>query len=94
MVESTGSEEELSKLYATIESDLELLGATAIEDRLQDGVAEAIATLRNADLAVWVLTGDKVGVSRSKQINKYTILVILTNFKTEKRHLSRHLTRL
>ena len=46
-------------MYSEIESDLELLGATAIEDRLQDGVDEAIQTLRNAKLAVWVLTGDK-----------------------------------
>ena len=46
-------------MYSEIESNLELLGATAIEDRLQDGVDEAIQTLRNAKLAVWVLTGDK-----------------------------------
>ena len=52
-------EEEIEKMYSEIESDLELLGATAIEDRLQDGVDEAIETLRNAKLAVWVLTGDK-----------------------------------
>ena len=38
---------------------MELLGATGIEDRLQEGVPEAIATLRAAGLKVWVLTGDK-----------------------------------
>ena len=36
-----------------------LLGATGIEDRLQDGVPEAIAGLRRAGIKVWVLTGDK-----------------------------------
>lgn len=39
--------------------DLLLLGATAIEDRLQAGVPETIATLMRADIKIWVLTGDK-----------------------------------
>jgi len=43
-----------------IERDFTLLGATAIEDRLQDGVPEAIAKLAQAGLKIWVLTGDKV----------------------------------
>lgn len=34
-------------------------GATGIEDRLQDGVPETIASLRRAGLQIWVLTGDK-----------------------------------
>ena len=34
-------------------------GATGIEDRLQDGVPETIAKLRQAGLQIWVLTGDK-----------------------------------
>ncbi len=38
-------------------------GATGIEDRLQDGVPEAVEALRVAGLKLWVLTGDKqVGV--------------------------------
>jgi len=43
-----------------IERDLRLLGATAIEDRLQDGVPEAIAHLKRAGIKVWVATGDKL----------------------------------
>lgn len=35
------------------------IGATGIEDRLQDGVPETIASLRKAGLQIWVLTGDK-----------------------------------
>lgn len=42
-----------------LESNMELLGATGIEDRLQDGVPETIARLREGGLKVWVLTGDK-----------------------------------
>lgn len=42
------------------ESQLTLLGATAIEDRLQDEVPETIQRMRDAGIRVWVLTGDKV----------------------------------
>ena len=44
----------------SIESDLELLGATAIEDRLQYRVPEVITKLRAAGIVIWVLTGDKM----------------------------------
>ncbi|KAL7746748.1 hypothetical protein RI367_007911 [Sorochytrium milnesiophthora] len=43
-----------------IERDLTLIGATAIEDKLQDGVPESLQLLRDAGLKVWVLTGDKM----------------------------------
>ncbi|XP_069492689.1 phospholipid-transporting ATPase VA [Ambystoma mexicanum] len=43
----------------SLETNLHLLGATGIEDRLQDGVPETIAKLRKAGLQIWVLTGDK-----------------------------------
>ncbi|TXG55114.1 hypothetical protein EZV62_020370 [Acer yangbiense] len=42
-----------------LEHDLEVLGVTAIEDRLQDGVPETIETLRKAGINFWMLTGDK-----------------------------------
>ena len=43
-----------------IECNLELLGLTGVEDKLQDQVRETLATLRNAGVRVWMLTGDKV----------------------------------
>uniref|UniRef100_A0A3Q2CZB9 Phospholipid-transporting ATPase n=1 Tax=Cyprinodon variegatus TaxID=28743 RepID=A0A3Q2CZB9_CYPVA len=49
----------LDKLYEEIEKDLLLLGATAIEDKLQDGVPQTIEQLAKADIKIWVLTGDK-----------------------------------
>ncbi|XP_042316513.1 phospholipid-transporting ATPase VA isoform X2 [Sceloporus undulatus] len=52
-------EELLFQSATRIETDLHLLGATGIEDRLQDGVPETIANLRQAGLQIWVLTGDK-----------------------------------
>ncbi|KAG1668792.1 putative phospholipid-transporting ATPase VD [Nymphon striatum] len=42
-----------------MECNLELLGATGIEDRLQEGVPECLQALGNAGIVVWVLTGDK-----------------------------------
>lgn len=42
-----------------IEGNLFLLGASAIEDRLQDGVPETISTLGKAGIKLWVCTGDK-----------------------------------
>ena len=42
-----------------IELDMELLGATAIEDKLQRGVPDTIARLARAGVSIWVLTGDK-----------------------------------
>ncbi|KAI8825014.1 uncharacterized protein EV422DRAFT_492579 [Fimicolochytrium jonesii] len=50
---------ELDKAAELIEKDLFLLGATAIEDKLQDGVPDAIATLAQANIKIWVLTGDR-----------------------------------
>uniref|UniRef100_A0A665USB1 Phospholipid-transporting ATPase n=1 Tax=Echeneis naucrates TaxID=173247 RepID=A0A665USB1_ECHNA len=52
-------EAKLDQLYEEIEKDLLLLGATAIEDKLQDGVPQTIELLSKADIKIWVLTGDK-----------------------------------
>nr|XP_061821969.1 phospholipid-transporting ATPase IB-like isoform X2 [Nerophis lumbriciformis] len=49
----------LEECYERLEKNLLLLGATAIEDRLQAGVPETIATLMRANIKIWVLTGDK-----------------------------------
>ncbi|KAM8720701.1 hypothetical protein ACLKA7_006699 [Drosophila subpalustris] len=46
--------------YSKIESDLDLLGATAVEDALQDDVADTLVSLQAAGIKIWVLTGDKV----------------------------------
>lgn len=54
-----GRQEALDKAAEIIERDLFLLGATAIEDKLQDGVPETIYTLQQAGIKLWVLTGDR-----------------------------------
>jgi len=57
------------------ECTFQLLGATAIEDKLQDGVPETISKLSKADIKIWVLTGDKKGESVCREayllIHKY-----------------------
>uniref|UniRef100_A0A8D2JNY1 P-type phospholipid transporter n=1 Tax=Sciurus vulgaris TaxID=55149 RepID=A0A8D2JNY1_SCIVU len=49
----------LEECYEIIEKEFLLLGATAIEDRLQANVPETISTLLRANIKIWVLTGDK-----------------------------------
>ncbi|KAI9748069.1 MAG: c-5 sterol desaturase, partial [Chaenotheca gracillima] len=53
-------DDKLEEVSDLIERDLTLLGGTAIEDRLQDGVPDTIALLGDAGIKLWVLTGDKV----------------------------------
>jgi hypothetical protein len=54
-------EDKVNDTYEEIETNLKLLGATAIEDKLQDGVPQCIERLARAGIKIWVLTGDKVG---------------------------------
>lgn len=54
-------DDKLDAIYEEIEKDMSLLGATAIEDKLQDGVPQTIANLGVAGIKLWVLTGDKQG---------------------------------
>lgn len=56
----TNREEKMEEVADSIERDLTLLGGTAIEDRLQDGVPQSISLLGEAGIKLWVLTGDKV----------------------------------
>ncbi|CAG9326533.1 unnamed protein product [Blepharisma stoltei] len=49
-----------AQLAERIEQDLELIGITAIEDKLQDGVPSTIAMIREAGIKIWLLTGDKI----------------------------------
>jgi magnesium-transporting ATPase (P-type) len=50
---------EIDLLWQSIEHGCVCLGSTAIEDKLQEGVPETILALRQADVKVWMLTGDK-----------------------------------
>ncbi|XP_014638638.1 PREDICTED: probable phospholipid-transporting ATPase IF isoform X1 [Ceratotherium simum simum] len=81
-------EEKLADVFQFIEKDLVLLGATAVEDRLQDKVPETIEALRMAGIKVWVLTGDKhetaVSVSLScGHFHRTMNILELTNQKSD-----------
>uniref|UniRef100_A0A8C9SFN3 Phospholipid-transporting ATPase n=1 Tax=Scleropages formosus TaxID=113540 RepID=A0A8C9SFN3_SCLFO len=58
-VSMSDREAALDEVYELIERNLQLIGATAIEDKLQDGVPDTIAKLAKANIKIWVLTGDK-----------------------------------
>lgn len=55
----TDRAEKLDEAAELIEREMFLLGATAIEDKLQEGVPETIHTLQDAGIKIWVLTGDR-----------------------------------
>ncbi|KAB2073140.1 hypothetical protein ES319_A07G063600v1 [Gossypium barbadense] len=57
---SADREEMIEEVAESIERDLILLGATAVEDKLQNGVPECIDKLAQAGIKIWVLTGDKM----------------------------------
>jgi phospholipid-translocating ATPase len=56
-------DEEIEKANELIEHSLYVLGATALEDKLQEGVPEAIETLHQAGIKLWILTGDVTRLS-------------------------------
>ncbi|XP_077235972.1 phospholipid-transporting ATPase 1-like [Tasmannia lanceolata] len=77
----------LRAIAVNVESNIRLLGVSAIEDRLQQGVPEAIESLRQAGIKVWVLTGDKqetaisIGYSCKLLTSEMTQIIINSNSK-------------
>uniref|UniRef100_A0A8C3XKA7 Phospholipid-transporting ATPase n=1 Tax=Chelydra serpentina TaxID=8475 RepID=A0A8C3XKA7_CHESE len=75
--------QKMEECYEIIEKDLLLLGATAIEDRLQAGVPETIATLMKAEIKIWILTGDKqetaLNIGYSCRLVSQNMSLILVN---------------
>ena len=81
-------ETKMREVGEMIENEMTLIGATAIEDRLQDKVPETIKQLREAGIKVWVLTGDKIETAvnigyscnlLSNSMTRITIEAISTN---------------
>jgi phospholipid-translocating ATPase len=72
----------IEKAGELIEQQLELGGATAIEDKLQKGVPETIERLRRAAIKMWMLTGDKretaINIGHScRLIKEYSSVTVL-----------------
>uniref|UniRef100_A0A8C6PDV1 Phospholipid-transporting ATPase n=1 Tax=Nothobranchius furzeri TaxID=105023 RepID=A0A8C6PDV1_NOTFU len=85
-------DKQLAEAYDIIERDLILLGATAVEDRLQEKAADTIESLHQAGMKVWVLTGDKMETAAatcyaSKLFRRSTQILELTTKRTEEQSL-------
>ncbi|KAL1955584.1 hypothetical protein VTO42DRAFT_8387 [Malbranchea cinnamomea] len=91
----------LEETADAIERNLTLLGGTAIEDRLQEGVPDTISLLAKAGIKLWVLTGDKVetainiGFSCNLLTNEMELIVFNidgNDMATANQELDRHLS--
>ncbi|KAJ2995854.1 hypothetical protein HDV02_000371 [Globomyces sp. JEL0801] len=81
-------EAECDAVANLIENNFTLMGATAIEDKLQDGVPNCIATLAKAGIKLWVLTGDKMETAINigfscNLLQKSMILIVIQSNSTE-----------
>ena len=75
-------QEKTERAAELLETELELLGATAIEDKLQKGVPDAVERFRRAGIKMWMLTGDKretaINIGHScRLIKDYSTIVVL-----------------
>ena len=55
--------EKLEEIHQRIENGLTLIGSTIVEDKLQENVPQVIKELRQADIKIWMLTGDKLSTA-------------------------------
>ena len=75
-------EGEIERACELVEHSLDILGATALEDKLQEGVPEAISMLHQAGIKLWILTGDKlqtaieIGYSCNLLTNDMDVMII------------------
>lgn len=82
-------------IQISLENNMELLGLTGVEDKLQDRVRPTLENLRNANMKVWMLTGDKIETAisialSSRLLNKSDSYLIISNCETRE-ELVQHL---
>ena len=56
-------DKKVEEIYDKMEQNIYLIGCTIVEDKLQDKVPETIKDLRNANIKIWMLTGDKMNTA-------------------------------
>jgi phospholipid-translocating ATPase len=56
--------ETMRQIMLKLEHDMDLIGITGVEDKLQDEVATTIEALRMGGIKIWMLTGDKVETAK------------------------------
>ncbi|KJE94477.1 hypothetical protein, variant [Capsaspora owczarzaki ATCC 30864] len=76
-------EQAIAEVSASIENGLQLVGATAVDDKLQDHVADTIAVLARGGIKLWMLTGDKqetaINIGFSCKIFRRGMQVLILN---------------
>jgi phospholipid-transporting ATPase len=79
-------QDELDRVAEYLEKDLILIGSSAIEDKLQEGVPETIFTLAQAGIKIWVLTGDRqetaINIGYSCKLIQENMSVVIVNEDT------------
>lgn len=78
----------MEEIYDEYELDLDYIGSSAIEDKLQENVPETIAKLLEAEIRVWVLTGDKqetaIEIGKSCKLIQDSFEVLIINVQDER----------
>ena len=94
-------EEKLENLASELECEVELVGISAIEDKLQDNVGDVIDGLRGAGIKVWMLTGDKletavnIGLATSliSYTGMYKVVIDMETLKSQREQVISYLER-
>ena len=94
----TNREQRVRTAFDEIESNLTLIGATAVEDKLQEDVENTLETLRFSGIKIWVLTGDKIETainisSSCKHFSKSMIKFYMIGLK-EKDSISKEINKI
>lgn len=82
-----GRDEKVEELSDAMERDFDLVGCTAIEDKLQDGVPEAIAYFIAGGIKVWIITGDKqataINIAKSCNLIQGGVQTVIVNAESD-----------
>lgn len=86
-------EKALQQIFSDFEKDLVLIGATCVEDRLQDNVPDTISDLQSAGIKIWMLTGDKLETAENigyscKLLNKDMDIIKCSTLEDVKREFN------
>ena len=90
-------DQKVAEFAETVEKDLDCIGITAIEDKLQENVPETISWIRKAGIKIWVLTGDKletaIEIGRTSKVieaNSDVLIISQTNVNDIKVEIERY----
>ena len=82
--------EKITQCYDVVETNLTLIGATIVEDKLQDKVPEVIKDLRTSGIKIWMLTGDKLSTAYNVGLSCNLISKDMKVFKIEGKNIKKN----